>query len=928
MDSNTKLPNKFLAFIANDLLKTHKQNLHLVTIVFPNRRAGLFLEKALKKQISQPIWLPTTLGLDNFLQNYFNQKYSTELEQKVALFNCYKQVYGEGNKSLQEFLKFSSALLSDFNDILESSVSTEDLLKNLLEIKKIEHWDTENPNREKLKAEFLIFWQKLPKLYDSYLQLFKNKTLFNRSYAENQLANQLKEKKAQFNHPIVFAGFNALSEAELEIMGQLKNQFSAQFYFDIDAYYFNNPVHQAAKPLKNVLKKLKIETPNWIHNSIHETPKQIEIHGAPGNFYQLKLAGNLLKNIPEHEQKKTAVILCNPNLAIDFLSAIPQNISALNISIGFPIKTHYLFKLYEQLTQLFYQIAKQKQNGKILYIKYSDLQKITENEIIKNFANADELKQIEAFFKNFHHTFINADLLSQLQSQINVQSTITKVLIQWINSLFSKDESWHQFKDFFDLFDTIFSQNEVDVLTREIHLLLKTEIISIDDQIEKLKIAKTAENFHALFVYLLQNLNIDLIGEPLEGLQVIGLLETRNLDFDHLIFISVNEGVLPSPKNTDSLIPYDVRKAYNLPTYEQHDGIFSYHFYRAIQRAKNVTLIYNALTDDFGKGEKSRFIYQIENESAFKQYIVSNKIHQLNIPSITQKPLQVKTNQEEKESLIQYLTKSGLSPSAFNTYHLNPIEFYFRYVLGIKEEKEYTETLNPAELGDVIHQILQDFYSSIEKHPDNSAYLKECIKKIKPEVEKAFFQKFNRTNNFSGKTILLKNITSQLIVKVLLHDIQNPNFKVYKLEEELIHHLKVEGNEIKLKGKADRIDVFEDTLRVIDYKTGYVDEKELNISSVEALFNEEFNPKAMQLMFYAYLTSIAEKKLALPIQSCIFSTSKSKELHYLQINKSKEIKPEYFIEFEKLLIQNIEKILEGNDFMEPEKPKYPAFFKV
>ena len=248
MDLNKNNPQKFLALLANELLTKYGEELHKTTIVFPNRRAGLFLEKALLKQISKPIWLPKTVGFDDFLQNHFNQEYSSDLDIRVGLFKCYNKVY-KNPKDFPEFLKWSSTIISDFNYIIESLTSPEELLKNLIAIMKLENWSPHNEDKLNIQKEFFGFWDNLPLLYNKFLNLFETGELFSRSYAEKKYIIDLENGIIPQNTKLIFAGFNALSNAEQQIFTKLKSLNLAHFYWDIDEYYFNNSIHEASAPL-------------------------------------------------------------------------------------------------------------------------------------------------------------------------------------------------------------------------------------------------------------------------------------------------------------------------------------------------------------------------------------------------------------------------------------------------------------------------------------------------------------------------------------------------------------------------------------------------------------------------------------------------------------------------------------------------------
>ena len=929
MDLNNNKPPKFLELLADDILVKYADNLQNLTIIFPNRRAGLFLEKALLKKIKKPIWLPNTLGFDDFLQNHFNKEYSSDLELRVGLFKCYNQVF-ENHKDFPEFLKWSSTLISDFNDITESLTSPQQLLKNLIEVRKLENWNPEDGREINVKKEFFSFWDKLPKLYDTYLKLFKSGELFSRSYAEMVLALELKKETYQSNRKLVFAGFNALSKAEQQIFSIFKSTEIAEFYWDIDTYYYQNLMHEAAAPLKSVLNFLKIKSPNFLTSNLSQNSKEIEIIGTAGNFSQLKLVGNILENIPKNELHKTAIVLCNPDLSSQLLTAIPQKIESLNISLGFPIKGHPAFHFFEQIIEIWRDSELKKLKSQKPIITLKQLQQFLDNDFFKKFNEQEEINSISKYFIKNGITFIDHKILKSLTEKVKFNHPLNRTLISFLEHIVSPKPNKINLSYFFIEFEKVISNHiNRDTLTSEVFKTLWEQILDLEEKFVHLKLAETPENYSALFTYLLSQIKIDLIGEPLEGIQIIGLLETRNLDFENLIFVSVNEGVIPSAKKLESLIPYDLRKGFGLPTYEHHDGIFSYHFYRSIQRSKKVWLLYNALTDGMGKGEKSRFIYQIEHEKELSKFITQNTIH--NPPFSIENPKHVEgyKNEQDHLALLKYLTQSGLSPSAFNTFLGNPLEFYFRYVKGIKEADSISEFMEASTIGDVVHDILQNIYENFKTTLSTKENLIEGRKNTPNLLDLEYSKRFGHLPKISGKNIILKKVIQTFIEGVINLDLKNPNFSIVKLEETLEHFIEIKEEKIKLKGKADRIDLEKTNYRIIDYKTGYTDPKEFKIDSVEELFGDEPKPKALQLMFYGYLFFKSQKPTeGFGITSGIISTQKiSLGLQNLTIDGKESLTKIDFLDFESHLSLQLEKLINLKEFKEELLPKYAPFFQ-
>ena len=910
----------FLGKVAESLLANHPEQLQNVRVIFPNRRAKLFLEKELQKRISKPIWLPKIEGFDDFLQDVFKLNYSSDLEVKMHLFNCYQNVY-QKNDSLEDFLKWSAIILSDFNDILESEVNFKTLLTHLEKIRILENWNPTDGNPTPLQSEYFSFWKKLPLLFEEFVKPFEKSELFARSYAEKKLAANFNdifnEKLSSYKH-YYFIGFNALTASEQKIFSQFKNQTNTHFYWDVDEYYFNNQFHEAGKPIKAAAKALKEQNISFLGNQLTQKPKKINIVGAQGNYNQTKILSSLLSNLSLEEQKETAVVLGNTANLPQLLNSLPENIKTVNISAGLSIQSQPLYSLFFDLIKLWKNQSKKTAQ----FISYSSLKILLYNDYLKKCVPQYVINQIAEYVVSKNLIYLTSSTLKALLDELKLPHPLDGVF-EFIEKLISNKLTFQDLASLLNVLEQ--TEQQIDVFDKATYEVLSAGRKDLEFQFQRFSIKPTAENTLALFKYLVQPQELNFLGEPLEGLQIIGLLETRNINFKNVLISSVNEGVFPKAKNQESLIPYDVRKAFNLPTHELKDGIFSYHFYRLIQGAEKVHLIYNTSSDKLGKGEKSRFIQQIETEKELSKFIETNTIYTPQISVNLEEPQKVKV---DRDKLLHFLTDRGLSPSALNTYLENPLEFYYRYVENIYEAKELEETLDAATLGDIIHKVLEELYeSNIDKHL-NDIDFNDFLKIATERVNQLFMEKVGSEHILPGKNLILNEVSKKVLENTLLHDKQTKGLMILGVEENIKTTLDVDSNKVIIKGLIDRIDQVNGKTRIVDYKTGKVESKDLKIENLNRLLEKPSKPKAMQLFFYAYLISKHKNYAShFPVSSGILSLRTiSKGLLPLEIGGNNSITKETLLDFEIILTQIIRNMLESEYFVENLNFEYQPFY--
>jgi hypothetical protein len=690
---------------------------------------------------------------------------------------------------------------------------------------------------------------------------------------------------------IFFIGFNALNKAEELLFQKVLENGNSEIYWDIDEAFFNSN-HQAGKFIRKYKKEWKYFE-NKKLKSLGNTflsPKKIQVIGAAKNNTQIKYIGEILEENPDF--KNTALVLADETLLPITLNSLPKNIQAINITMGYPLKDIPTTSLLFSVFQLFVSQEKlQKKSVNEFY--YKDVIRFFKHQSIYGLISTIDDFTSEIAKEN--QTFINEErLLEFLEDQtVEVKNVVLNLfkpfdvvddfidrILDLINLL--KEDVNSLEKEYLFRFHTVFTQ--LKTLQNEFHYFTDLKILS------------------QFFQQLISSESLSFQGEPLKGLQLMGMLETRVLDFENIILASANEGVLPASSQQNSFIPFDVKIEFGLPTYREKDAIFSYHFFRLLQRAKNVFILYNTEHDVFGSGEKSRFVTQLEMmRTDIVQKIVSPKV-------VAQK---VELKEIAKNDLVferlRELAKAGFSPSSLTNYLYNPVAFYKQKVLRIKEFDDVEETVAYNTLGTVVHETLDELYKPfIGKFLTVDAIL-QMEKITKYLIVKHFKLQFKNGDLRTGKNRLIFEVANRFVVnflaqeKKLLKD-ENNQLKIIATEENLSAEIEIDGIDfpIRIHGNVDRVDELNGEIRIIDYKSGMVKSSELKVLNFDQLRERE-QYKAIQVLLYAFLYSKSKKyDSSKNIKAGIFSFKNLNE-EFLAINFSSNYRtPDTIITQEKL----------------------------
>ncbi|MBN2639060.1 MAG: PD-(D/E)XK nuclease family protein [Bacteroidales bacterium] len=848
---------KFLEKVADFLLKDSSLNFQETVVVFPNHRSSVFLKKYLQQKSDHNLWLPEMMTIDDLMVELSELTVINPLLVDLELYKVHQNIALSEARSIDDFLGWSTLMVNDFSDVDYYLADAGKLFSDLTDIKALEKWNLGIEPLTLIQKNYLEFFRSLG---EYYTQLNNNLLSGKKAYkamAYRFLAENIEEKiSLGLNWKrFVFVGINALTPSEITVVKKLSEMYHVDYLIDADRFYFynekGNPSHEASEFLKKALSNLKIDTPQWIEDNLLSGEKDIEVKGVPKQMGQVHFAGRKLYEwITEKSDnlQNTAVVLADESLLMPLLSSVPVQIAGkpvpYNVTLGYPLTESALYKLIYLWFDLL--INQQTSEGKfqvkklIIFIKNPVLQ-IVSSEV--SGVIEDELRSINS-------TFIDADTLLQLISKHEK----SEHLILFFQSDFKA-------KNVFDILIGVMQklqesiEDDQKLLRNQLMLtfsILKNLSVVLYESISELGL----QALKKIILREMQKQKVNLKGEPLSGIQVMGLLETRNLDFENLIILSANEGILPRTGFQDSFIPFDLKRSYRLPLPNNKSAVYSYHVFRLLQRARNIVFVYNTEPDKLGGGEPSRFILQLEHELAKVNPKInfSKGIIPLNLDhSILASEITIERNQDVKEKL-NYLAQTGISPSAINSFINCPLQFYLSYVLRVKIPDQPETAVESDTFGSVIHGVLQGIYKQFLGQNINPEILKEERKNIETYLNEQFLKYYGQSELKSGKNKLIYRVALEYLLRYLDSEIRNvQNRKLLGVEVDVSHQLQLGSKVIRFKGKIDRIDQFNNTIQIIDYKTGRVDPKDVNIKSMDEIFTDVKFSKALQVSCYAWL---------------------------------------------------------------------------
>lgn len=906
----------FLEKIAKELIAKYSTNLSDLVVVLPNKRASLFLKQHISKLLNQPIWLPRIIGTEELIEELSDTEIIDNTTQLFELYEVYRNSQKD-SENFDEFAKWGQILLHDYNEIDRYLVDTTQLFKHINEARAIEVWNVDGGEITEMQKQYLQFWEQLGNLYQLYTNHLIEKKMTYQGLAYRMVANSIKENPEQFikdkirADKLIFAGFNALNKAEEVLITELKKQQCCDVFFDADNYYLKDEMQESGIFMRRLSKKEAFQPFKYVTDKFKQQSKQITIYGIPQNVGQAKYLDELLVNIPQEEQSNTAVVLADENLLVPVLQSIPSNIININVTMGYPLRNTPLNNFFEIYFATIVNAERYGHKQQLTY-HYRDLIKLLQLPYSNAIYTAEVCATIIDHIITHNWVFINKEKLEWINNKLSVKLSesvdVSGVLSDFLN--FIEKGKMYYLKA---VSDDQNSSLELEYLFQYARLFKQ-----ITTLIKKYPFIDSLKGFYNLYVQLINSYSIELYGEPLRGLQVLGMLETRNVDFKNIILLSANEGILPAGKTFNSFIPFDIKKAFQLPTHIEKDAIYAYHFYRLIQNAENIHILYNTETNEFGSGEQSRLVTQIENELHIYNPNIKIQRKLITYPTtdiqLKEKAI-VKT--DKMIAKIKDRFKNGFSPSALASYINCPLDFYYTYIIGVGDQDEVEETIKMNTFGDFVHRTLEIFYKDFERKNITVSDLKGMLGKVNEVVTNVFLEKFTSKELNTGKNLLTLNVAKNYIVTFIKNEMKliesdQQSLFIQSLEHEMEALIKVGQNEIKIRGKADRIDSYRNRLRIIDYKTGLVNSGDLAVKEITEVKNTN-KSKAFQVLMYALMYSKNASLIDGELTAGVISFRKlSSGFMPFKQNRSDLITQQILNEFEQELIELIQEIFDPN----------------
>lgn len=898
---------KFLEELAEHIHANYP-NPGKVCIVSPNKRAGIFLRKYLSEKYKKTVFAPTVFGIEDFFIHLSGFTIADKFEQLFIFYKIHQQIEKTNAETIDSFASWATTLLSDFNELDQYLVDSNKFFSSLNADRALEVWSPEQEELTPFQKQYLKFWEKLPNYYVQFREeLTKQKKAYTgmafRMVAENIENENWRNEKLHSFEKIYFVGFNALTASEELVLNTLLKNGKAEVFWDSDNYYLNDINHEAGYFLRKNIAKFSGKKSIVYNGKLETGNKEINIYGITGNVAQTKLAANILNTISKDEFSETAIVLADESLLIPLLNSLPKNISGANITMGYPLKNTNAATFFQLLIKLHLNCQKFSNNKKNKGFYHKDILAILKHPYFAKLYPQEKietenfiLSNNKVFFKPIEWNKINPNTpLPAFLNYIEKPRDLINACLNFIDvikksALPSDFENEYLFY-FSNLFNSL------------------AKLVNAYNFIETLKV------FQQFFTQLLQAETLPFYGEPLEGIQIMGVLETRTLDFKNVIVLSLNEGILPTSKQVNSIIPFNIKTSFNLPVYKEKDAIFSFHFYRLLQRAEKINLIYNSDNLSYSGSEKSRFVTQLEQEFLVKNQISSLKKNSITIPiqKINTSYSGIKNNDLAVNRMLE-IFKSGISATHINTYINCKEDFYNKYVLQLKEENAVEENIEDHTIGTILHKTLEKLYTPLLGIFITANELKKMQLTIAEELENTVSENFSTEYFLSGKNYLAKEICKiylQNYFKNTLKDfaLKNKKTLLKGLEQKLYVEIYLNPHNITFKGTIDKIESDNNTIYIIDYKTGKVELKDLNFESIDELFSKKEKSKAMQLFFYNWIYYKQHPKT--------FSTSgiislRSPANGLMLLNNGEKISDQDFSEFETRLMHLMEELIDYN----------------
>lgn len=841
----------FLKQVAHDLYNKTEGNFTKVAIVFPNKRASLFFNEYLAQESDCPIWSPTYVSISELFRQSSDLSIADPIKLVCDLYKVFQKATGS-KETLDDFYFWGEMLIADFDDADKNMADTHALFSNLKDLNELmDNYDfLEEGQKEalsqffhnfsinqvtELKQRFISMWNVLGDIYAEYKALLESQSIAYEGMLYRQVIEQLDVEALPYNK-YIFVGFNVLNKVEHTLFKKLNEAGKAMFYWDYDTFYLNKTPHEAGEFIRRNLRDFPSELPASFFDNLNQ-PKEVTFIESPTENGQVRYLPQWIRENLTSQEKETAVVLCNEALLQPVLHALPDNVKHINITMGFPLSQTPAYSFVNALMEL-HTSGYNPNNGRYLFaevisvLKHPYTRQLSpEAEKLEQTLTRDnrfyplpsELKQDNVLELLFTPRRNNLDLCSMLSEALKEVAVI-----------YQQQAASHS-----DAFDQLYRESlfKTYTLVNRFHTLIESKELNVQ-----------AGTFQRLLTRVMSSSSIPFHGEPAIGMQVMGVLETRNLDFRHLIMLSVNEGQLPKAGGDSSFIPYNLRKAFGMTTIDHKIAVYAYYFYRLMQRAEKVTLVYNTATDGINRGELSRFMLQFLIEWGYpvlRKQLEAAQSPQDSTPIIIEKTPDI---MERMKSVfdIRNNPKALISPSALNCYLDCPLKFYYKYVALLSAPDEVTADIDSAKFGSIFHYAAEHIYKDLTAHGklisrENLETLLKDEVRLQTYVDNGFKELFfnlpqNEQPEYNGIQLINSAVIVKYIQQLLRNDLRYAPFTFVGSEQRIFENIEIytpTGDiQSRIGGIIDRIDSKGESLRIVDYKTGGDADTPANVQSL------------------------------------------------------------------------------------------------
>lgn len=934
----------FLKLVAADLYKHTEGNLAHTAVVFPNKRAGLFFNEYLAQESDSPIWSPAYVSISELFRSLSPWEVGDPVKLVCELYKIFRRET-QSTETLDDFYFWGEMLISDFDDADKNRVDTDKLFSNLQDLRNImddytfiddeqeeairqffQNFSIER--RTALKERFISLWDVLGNIYKGFRESLASQNIAYEGMMYRHVIEHLDVDKLPYEK-YVFVGFNVLNKVEHTLFTQLKDAGKAVFYWDYDEFYMKENrqavTHEAGEFIRRNLRDFPSPLSGELFKNLSK-PKEVHYIASSTENAQARYLPQWIRNNLTTPEKETAVVLCNEALLQPVLHSLPAEVKHVNITMGFPLSQtpvySFLIALLELHTHGFnFKSGRYTFQSVVTLLKHPYTRQLTgqaellEKELTRNnrfYPLPGELGKDEFLTR----------LFTPLSGNLNLCIRLSETL-QQVAGIYQANTSGTEDTDAFNQ------------LYRESLFKAYTTINRFRTLIEEDELTVQSETFRRLLVKVLSATNIPFHGEPAIGMQVMGVLETRNLDFRHLVLLSVNEGQLPKSGGDSSFIPYNLRKAFGMTTIEHKIAVYAYYFYRLLQRAERITLMYNTSSDGLNRGEWSRFMLQFLIEwphPITRQFLEAGQSPQGTSPITVEKTPDVMRRMQSLFD-VRANPKAKFSPSALNYYLDCPLKFYYRYVAGLSAPDEVSAEIDSATFGSIFHYAAEHIYKDLTTHGKviNKEALETLLRnevKLQDYVDTAFKKLFfnvpqNEKPEYNGVQLINSAVIARYLKQLLQNDLRYAPFTFIASEMEVDEPIDIQTPKGVIKsrigGIIDRMDSKDGTLRIVDYKTGGDADTPPH---VESLFIPDKKRSNYVFQTFLYAAIMCRKQPTMKIAPALLYIHRAAtETYSLVIQMGEPRKPkeavEDFSKYEKEYRERLQRLLE--EIFNPEK---------